>query len=361
MFSGNKGEWSEVYALLKLLSEKKLIPGDDNLNELTGIIYPIIKILRDEAGENIEYIPHDTYVEVIKGANTYNIGSKLFLENADLLLKEIKNTHNKGAFKIPCIEAFLNSIQCTKLKAKSSDKTDIRIVIHDIKQNFQKELGFSIKSQLGNPSTLFNAGANTNFIYRIEQSYLTEEQIHSINNISSSTAKIKKRLDTIKHHSGVLNFAGITGKNLSRNLILIDSKLDYLLAEMLLLYYTTTKTKIKDLTEELESKNPLNFPPDSNHKFYEYKTKKFLTEIALGMMPSKVWNGIYDATGGYLVVRKDGKIVSYHIYDRNQFENYLFNYTKLETPSSSRHKFGTIYKENGELFINLNLQIRFLV
>jgi type II restriction enzyme len=158
-----------------------------------------------------------------------------------------------------------------------------------------------------------------------------------------------------------LKFCRITGDTLSRNLILIDSKLDALLAEMVLLYYTTTKSKIKDITEDLELRNPLGFPSDSTHKFYEYKIKNFLTEIALGMMPSKVWNGIYDATGGYLVVREDGEIVSYHIYDRNQFENYLFNYTKLETASSSRHKFGRIYKEDGKLFINLNLQIRFVL
>ena len=28
--SGNKGEWSEVYTLFKLLAEKKLFIGDEN-------------------------------------------------------------------------------------------------------------------------------------------------------------------------------------------------------------------------------------------------------------------------------------------------------------------------------------------
>ena len=84
-----------------------------------------------------------------------------------------------------------------------------------------------------------------------------------------------------------------------------------------------------------------------------------MTDVALGMMPSKVWSGIYDATGGYLVVKENGEILCYHIYNRNQFEEYLFVNTKLETASSTRHEFGKIYQQNGEFFFKLNLQIRF--
>ena len=98
----------------------------------------------------------------------------------------------------------------------------------------------------------------------------------------------------------------------------------------------------------------------NNHPFYTYKIKRFLTDIALGMMPSKVWTGELDATGGYLVVKENGDVLCYHIYNRNEFEDYLFESTKLETASSSRHEFGKIYEKEGKLYFNLNLQIRFL-
>ncbi len=77
------------------------------------------------------------------------------------------------------------------------------------------------------------------------------------------------------------------------------------------------------------------------------------------MTPSKVWNGIYDATGGYLIVKGDGDILCYHIYNRNKFEDYLFENTKLETASSSRHEFGKTYIEGGKTYFKLNLQVRF--
>ena len=78
------------------------------------------------------------------------------------------------------------------------------------------------------------------------------------------------------------------------------------------------------------------------------------------MTPSKVWSGQYDATGGYLIVKANGDVLCYHIYNRNHFEDYVYNNTKLETASSTRHEFGKIYKDEKELYFKLNLQIRFL-
>jgi hypothetical protein len=48
MLKGNKGEWSEAYVFLKLLSEGVLHAADENLQIITDIIYPIIKILRSD-------------------------------------------------------------------------------------------------------------------------------------------------------------------------------------------------------------------------------------------------------------------------------------------------------------------------
>jgi type II restriction enzyme len=78
------------------------------------------------------------------------------------------------------------------------------------------------------------------------------------------------------------------------------------------------------------------------------------------MTSTHVWTGKLDATGGYLVVKQNGDVLCYHIYNRNDFENYLLNNTRLINPSSTRNNFGKLHKENGELFFKLNMQIRFL-
>ena len=133
-----------------------------------------------------------------------------------------------------------------------------------------------------------------------------------------------------------------------------------MLLEIVFDFYSSEYSHLTDLVKKSSVKNPLKFDVENEHKFYEYKIKRFLTDVALGMMPSKVWTGKYDATGGYLVIKDNGDVLCYHIFNRNEFENYLLNNTKLDTASSTRHDFGKINESNGQLYFKLNLQIRFI-
>ena len=358
MLTGNKGEWSEIYTLLKIISDKKLFAGDSDLKKMESLIFPIIKILRDESNGTYEY-SYDSDLVIIKGASEeFRIPITRFQEKAVLLLSKLKET-TSATFSIDEIETFINSFSCVSLKARSSVKSDIRIVIHDQRTGTTPELGFSIKSQLGGASTLLNAGRTTNFVYEIENTLLSELQIQIINGIDSRS-KIKDRIEKIKECSGVLNFTKTESPVFGNNLTLIDSALPKIVAEIVYLFFTTGYSKTIDLVSEISTLNPLGFNVETNHPFYSYKIKRFLTDIALGMMPSKVWTGELDATGGYLVVKEDGEILCYHIYNRNEFEDYLLNNTKLETASSTRHDFGTAYEVGNKQFFKLNLQIRFL-
>tara|TARA_R110001592_G_scaffold176856_4_gene416952 strand:- start:538 stop:1617 length:1080 start_codon:yes stop_codon:yes gene_type:complete len=358
MLTGNKGEWSEIYTLLKIIADKKLFAGDSDLKKIESLIFPIIKILRDESNGTYEYA-YDRDLVIIKGATEeFRIPITEFQEKAVLLLSKLKET-TSATFSIPEIETFINSFNCVSLKAKSSVKSDIRIVIHDQRTGTTPELGFSIKSQLGGASTLLNAGKTTNFIYEIVNTVLSETQVQEVNNIDSRS-KIKDRIEKIKEYSGTLSFRQTESSVFGNNLTLIDSSLPKIISEIVYLFFTSGNSKTIDLVNEISILNPLGFNLETNHPFYSYKIKRLLTDIALGMMPSKVWTGELDATGGYLVVKDDGEILCYHIYNRNEFEDYLLNNTKLETASSTRHDFGVVYKTDDRQFFKLNLQIRFL-
>lgn len=357
MITGNKGEWSEIYALLKLLGDKNLFAGDAALNKIESLFYPIIKIIRDESGGNFEYIIEGDIILISGDREEMRLPVSTFTEEAAKLLASIKGSN--GVFSLPETEEFMNSIYCTTLKAKSTSKTDIRIVIHDQRINQSAELGFSIKSQLGGDSTLLNAGKTTNFIYEITNVSIPKTEIERINQIASRS-KIKDRIAEVNAIGGQLKFKSLEQDIFKNNLILIDSMLPNILSEIILLFFTSSHSSVKSLCQQVSIMNPLNFDTQHSHAFYEYKIKRFLTDVALGMMPSKVWTGQYDATGGYLIVKENGDVLCYHIYNRNQFEDYLFENTKLETASSTRHDFGTIYKsiEDNQMF-KLNLQIRF--
>lgn len=139
----------------------------------------------------------------------------------------------------------------------------------------------------------------------------------------------------------------------------VDCCLPEIVSQLVLHYYSSMQN-VKEITETIKNENPLKFDYSDNQDFYEHKVKRLLTECTLGLKPANIWRGEYEATGGYLIVKKDGEVVCYHIYDRNQFENYLFNNTRFETPDPTRHLFGNIFQENGEFFIKFNLQIRFI-
>ncbi len=180
-------------------------------------------------------------------------------------------------------------------------------------------------------SVLLNAEENTNFIYKVSN---------------------------IKNKEAQIQFEKISNEIFECNLTLIDSFLPKIMAELVLHSYLNNINSIAELTQILEKENPLGYNYTNSQHFYEYKLKRFLEELANGMLPNKVWDGKCEANEGYLFIKENGDIVCYHIYNKNIFEDYLFFNTKLETASSTRHEFRTIYEENGELYIKLNLQVR---
>lgn len=378
---GNKGEWSEIYVFLKLLADGRLNAADADLNALADIYYPLIKILRVEADKRREYIYNDT-IKVVDG-NTKDIIFELqineFIEKSQELFKNLKGSSGLS-FQFPEIEKFLNSIDVNTLSATSLDKSDIKIVVHDYNTGSNPTFGFSIKSMIGSDSTLFNPAAGTNFIYKLTKPVGLDFDLKHFNyetlRLTKGTkkSKITLRLNTLEELGFKYEFVRIQSENLHLNLQLIDSQLPEIISHLVYSKFNTGRSRITDLVSILNERNPLKFNLASGHPFYEYKIKNFLSEVALGMTPEAVFTGKYDATGGIIIVKEDGDIVCYHIYNKNEFQTYLINNTKLDQPATSEdndnpgfekvgkakpYKYGWVYEENNELFIKLNLQIRF--
>ena len=166
---GNKGEWSEIYVLFRLLGEGKVHAGDADLNKL-NLYYPILNIIREES-KKYEYKPDKEQNIVVideDGQEFTRISMDKFMEESAKLLDAIKSAGNQRSFEVPDAACFMSQIGCTKLKAPSKDKADIHIVIHDLRTNMKPLLGFSIKSQLGSASTLLNPSDPTNITYNIQ-------------------------------------------------------------------------------------------------------------------------------------------------------------------------------------------------
>jgi len=353
----NRGEWSEAYVFLKLLADGQLFAADADLNKIDGEPYPIIKILRDDC-ERKEYTLKDGFVIVTSSGN--EIAKKPVSEfrvKASELLAKIQSS-TESTFESTETEDFMKSIGCTSMKSGSTDKRDITILLHDVKTGHEPEVGFSIKSRLGAASTLLNPGMTTNFTFSVSGN-TEQETINSINKIDS-TSKIKDRVSAMRSNGMALKFTGMQSISFQSNLQLVDGDLPQIISNILLYYYSGDATSMKDLVCLLQEKNPCGYNLDGDRPFYSYKIKHVLTDIALGMVPDSIWTGQYDASGGYIIVKENGDVLCYHIYNYNEFQDYLLGNTKLDTPSSTRFGFGKIKEIDGKFIFDLNLQIRFL-
>ena len=226
--SGNKGEWSEIYALFKLLGDGKVHAGDADMNKL-DLYYPILNVIREESkktkkqnkeSKKYEYKP-DTEQNIVvideDGKEYARISMSKFLEESSKLLEDIRNAKD-AAFSISSTERFMGKIGCTQLKAPSKDKADIHIVIHDLRTNMTPLLGFSIKSQLGTPSTLLNAGNPTNITYSIEGGTLSDKDIEGINAIPNHLPRMR----AIQEKGCYLEYSDIEHSTFKNNLQFLD-------------------------------------------------------------------------------------------------------------------------------------------
>src|SRR5699024_4730605 len=280
MRKGNKGEWSELYTFLKLLSEGRLYDADANLERIYDVYYPLIKILRLEKGEELQYFYTDEMIILEDEANNSSVKMPVseFKDKSLLLLEEIKKAKGRS-FSIGKIEEFLHAIQYDSLKAASKDKSDIRIVVHDPNTGMRPTLGFSIKSRLGKAPTLLNPGKTTNFIYKIK-GHINDKVMREINNINVRS-KIRARMKSIKDKGLSLEFQKPSNEIFNLNLQIIDSRMPDILAALLKYFYDGMGPDMKGLLQLIQIENPCNFNDAQDRKFYEYKIKSFMRDVAL--------------------------------------------------------------------------------
>ena len=348
--TGNKGEWSEIYALLKLAADGKIAV------EVDGKIYllPVVNIVReDKAGFKSElYHPvGKDFVELRNnGDRVKKFSASDFADMAKKILRGIKNYDgDKGSFKISGAKEIMQTLGLTKVKKSATVKADINLTVHDPLTNFDTTAGYSIKSYLGNAPTLLNPSRATNFRFKV---FGVDDALAEEINAIDGKNKIKKRVSKIER----LEFDSVINKTFADNLQYFDREMDKILGCMLLLYYGGKISECSELTTLLEEYDPLKRGVEN---FYRYKIKKFLSAIALGLKPSKDWNGRDEASGGCIIITESGVPVLMPLRNRDEFETYLLNNTRLETPSTKRYNYATIHTGGGQKYIDLNLQIRF--
>ena len=346
----NKGEWSELYAIYLILHDKVISVADNNLQP-TAQYVKVLQLLMKSIEGKAEYDITGNDVAIIYSGKVLK-RLTVSRDNAERLFSDI-SSGSGASFSVPFGDTIMEELLLDAFKANSSQKSDLNTVSIMPTEATSREIGFSVKSQVGGLSTLLNASQSTNFIYEV-QGFTGD--VDSVNSIDGQ-AKVMRRIEAIKRAGGNLVYSDTKNDIFKKNLRLTDTLLPDILAYMVLDYFSTSGlAKLSDVAKRVIPSLPFQL----DELEVSSKVKQFLSNIALGMVPKKEWDGTTIA-GGCIFVKRDGNLVVYTLYDMDKFNDYLINNTKFDTASTSRHKFGKLYlKDSGKLYFALNTDIRFI-
>lgn len=353
----NKGEWTELLVFVKLLAEQKLFLSDKDLNKKVDS-FNLKKVTTRNLDLDFYIIDKSTIQSIdfeTKEKRQIDILELLSEKKLNLIKDSIIN--GKKTFTIPEFDIIQKQLGFDVIKGgTSTQKSDIVLDIQNDEIDKQNE-GFGIKSYLGSKPTLLNASGNTNFIFRIDD--FDDSKIDEINAIDTRT-KLKDRIIFIEKFGGKFKYIGAEKETMQHNLKISDSLMPNIVSHLLLSFYKKRISKLTKIINEIHKDGTLNDEINYGEKeSLEIKVKRLLIDVLLGFFAGKKWDGNYLANGT-IVVKKSGDCVGFHIIDSKSLKDYLFENISLDTPSTTRHRFGKIYKEkDGKLYFKLNLQLRF--
>jgi type II restriction enzyme len=342
-FTGNRGEWSEPYALLQLLCNPQLIFCNGSLIPVAQSQYQVksVEVPASSAGGTINFSFSGKDVIAKSSKQTNIVPQSVIQIMLSQLLDAIKNS-SSTTFQFIALDELWNSLLDPEMKSVSSIKSDIKIEILDTASNINQKYSFSIKSRLGSPTSLLNASQKTNF------SYLLNSKLSFLNSTPKQLGYSVKNLP--------MSFVGADSQIYKNNLNLINCDLEKIIMHCLINYYGSNRKKyVKDILSMVKNSNPLNY---SNLNDYDSVFGHFLEATAFGMVPNSVWNGAYSVDGGILVVTETGKTLCFFLPDKASnaaCRDFLIQNSFFDTASTSRHLFGSLI--NGDIF-KFNLLIR---
>lgn len=369
----NKGEWAELYVLLRLLGEGKLYAADNMLKKKIDTYLDVLKVIRQEFETQVlEYIvDQDNSIVTVKPQQTdivlASIPMQEFAANAAVLFDGLKKAKGMSVSAPDSVCEFAKIIYVSKpkapavkaLKKQFGGKNDIFIEVRDGQTAIVSVMGFSIKSKFGQNPTLFNAGSSSQYLFKL--SGCDDAKMSEFNSISDGKGGRGWGLCKayLTDNSIKAEFARTQYPVYNDNLFLVRESMPKIMAWCVFdrLLGGNTKHEVKETTERMASENPIRVGnPDI---YYEKAIKDFLMAGFTGMTAGSKWDGKEQVNGGYIVVTDDGDVICYHSNDREAFRDYLYRNTYFEYVSADKYNWSRIIKIGGEYYLPLNISVRF--
>lgn len=372
MDKANKGEWGEVYCILRILAERKIYIADGSGKKQSDDCLNVLELMRKETAQRIiryHCSPLTTEVTIEVGSFKKTLPVSTFLKLADTMLVEIKN--GKGTFALSGdLQKEINKTGLQSVKATSRDKNDVYLTILDPRSGVTRNnIGFSIKSELGNAPTLFNTGTNSALVYELDG--MTPKLMNEINSMFEDNGKVSvlSRFQALLCKGIKLTFVGFPiHKRLQiqvfrENLEILNPRLPMFFDTALrgILSQKCSSRDVSIVTDYVSQINPAHVQRPL--EVYEYMIKAFLYASYCGLTAGTLWNGKSDVNGGFIRVAADGEVLAFYALESDSFKQYLFDNSEIDFPATNeKHgNYANVYVEDGKFYFRLNFQIRYSV
>lgn len=336
----NKGEWSEYTTKLEILGNKaiRVVDYEDKTNNVC--------VVRSLQVSNKRYMLLGKSIYETTFLNE-GVDSRFVAFNTDIQ-KQLKVIHTKirngrGSFSVSEAESLANKLGIDTATDYYHNKGDVYLEYLEPSGKVSKPQAFSIKSFVGNNPTILNASVNSTRM-KLRITGLSEEVLKGL---KSKNMRVRENINTILENGGGFRFVKFSD-TLGANLGKLNAQKQIVFA---VISHFRKKEKGASKMEYLES-----LSTEDKKGSFNSAIKRVLRASLTGMMPSEHWSGVTSISERMLIKQPDGSCVAF--LGKNQLESYLYKFCYIDTPSQSKHKYGKIYEEDGQWFIDLNFQIR---
>ena len=360
MLTATRREWNELYVFFNLLAQGGIVLGNEE-GLPSGRVLPIFQVTRQEHDGERRYTVEETDIHVEGEQMDERFPREDFGTVAAMILDTLKRERNEEVEAPEGVEGFLDALKIYDMEARTDDRTDFYITFHD--SSFPP-VGFRIYSRLCAMMPLLDGGRTANLKFEQGGIRFSQPAVNKINyrDDPDNPNEVARRMLYIESMGGVLKYNDVADKVFRSNLCMIDLNLPRVLAEMVRLMHLDNISRVDELTELIEERNPLKIKEEliRKHRYYRYKMKEFLLALALGMRPAKQYNGTDSAVAGFVMVDAEGRMVAYRKTERQVFADFLFKHTRLEKGHPEKDKYGYLERENRAYYLKLNLKISFV-
>lgn len=336
----NKGEWSEYTTKIEILGNKSIRVVDyENDTENTCVV-------RSLQVSNKKYmllgksIYETTTIDGEANSRFVAFNDEI-QEKLDVIHRKVKN--GRGSFSVVEAEQLADKLGIDTATDYSHNKGDVFLEYLEASGHVSKPQAFSLKSFVGNNPTIMNASVNSTRI-KLRITGLSDEKMMALKN---QNMRVRENINAILESGGnyrLVSFSDTLGANLGK----LNAQKQVVFA---VISHFRKKEKGASKMEFIESQSQ-----ECKKVDFKLAMKRVLRAALVGMMPSEHWSGVATVSDKMLIKQPDGSCVAF--LGKGALESYLYNFCYIDTPSQSKHKYGHIYKEGNEWFIDLNFQIR---